>query len=620
MKRQIGSFYYKPKANAEGLHRRRWNWPNIIWRAVKKTCTVIGAIVLFSICMGLLAGFLLGGGARHMPNDMILVFNVEDGIGETPVQMSLADPFTAQTLTVRELIETLDHAKHDKRVRGLLVSLDDSKIELAHIQELRKAIMEFRQSGKFAKIYTPSFADLGSGIGAYYFATAFDQIWMQPVGFLSITGISMEMPFAKGALDKVGAKAQFLHREEYKSAMESFTNTDMSPANREMMSSILDNLSGQLVSDITEARKLKADAFKAYMDKGLLSGEEAVKDGLIDRVDYADVLVDETREKITGKKDGDEPPLVLIEDYYDSLKHRLAKTGSKEVALVTISGEIIPGADPKPGYATSDYISQAIDDATDDDNIKAIVIRVDSPGGSPSASETIRRSIVKAKEAGKKVIVSMGPVAASGGYWLSVDADHIFAMPSTLTGSIGVIMGKFEVSALWDKLGINWDGLHWGQNSQMWSPNQPFNDAQLATMNEAIDNTYNGFIDRVAAGRHLKRDVVHALAKGRAYTGIQGLKLGLVDDIGGLNDALDYTAKQIGAKNRKGLNVIEMPKPLGTMEQLMMMLGQQAAIGKFFNSNSTLLNSFEPLAHRAQAMDHIGPFQTYDPDLKNVRD
>lgn len=618
MKRQLGSFFYRPTTSAPAIQRRRWNVPRIIFQAIKKTCTVIGAVILFSITMGIIGGLLVSGKSVVLPNDMILVWNVQSKVGETPLQASLMDPFARETMTVSQLVTAFDKARDDKRVRGVLVSLDNSAFELAHIQELRDAIKRFRAAGKFAHIYTPSFTDLGSGIGAYYFASAFDQIWMQPIGFVSVTGISMEMPFTKDVLDKVGANAQFLHREEYKSAMESFTNTSMSPANREMMTSILNDISGKIMTDIAEDRKIRSADLKAFVDQGLLTGSESLKAGLITRLDYADVLVKETREKITGEKDSEKPELVDIEDYHSNFETHHASGKSSDVALVHISGEIIPGSDPEPGRATSDYIATAIQEAIDDDSIKAIVIRIDSPGGSPTASETIRRSIVNAKAKGKKVIVSMGPVAASGGYWIAVDADRIFALPSTLTGSIGVIMGKFELSALWDKVGVNWDGIQWGQNAGMWSGNKPFSDSERARMNNAIDDTYNNFIERVAQGRHMKPENVRAIAKGRAWTGLQAKQNGLVDDIGGLDVALDYTAVQLGLKDRDSLNIVPMPKPLSSMEQFISLLGGQVQINQFMQ-NSALLEWMAPILRRAQTVERSGLIQTYDPDLQGLK-
>lgn len=612
-KRRHGSFFYKASQKTTDdapARKRRGGLLGFAGRVVKRLCMGIGALILFSIFMGIVASSIVGD--KKLPDKMILALNVTDPIGETEHARSIADPLASAGMTVGDLIETLDRARGDSRVKGLVVRLDNAGFELAHIQELRTAIKRFRMSGKFAYIYTASFADLGSGIGAYYLASAFDQIWMQPVGMVSISGLALEMPFAKDALDKIGANPEFLHREEYKSAMESFTNSHMSAPNRESMQSILDDLSQQIFTDIAGDRKITSVKLQPLLDKGLLTGDDALKAGLIDHLDYADVMIDKTNEKVTGKKDSGKPPVVAFEDYADATMKSKGHNPDANVALVRVAGEIVPGDEPEPGMATGDYIAEAIMEAADDKSIKIIVMRVDSPGGSPSASETIRRAIVYAKEQGKKIIVSMGPVAASGGYWITVDADHIFAMPSTLTGSIGVIMGKFEIGELWKKIGVNWDSLQWGQNARLWSSNKPLDESERAALNDAIDDTYASFLKRVSEGRNMPVEKVRAIAKGRAWTGTQAKANGLVDDLGGLDVALDYAAQQIGLKDRSALDIRLIPEPLSPLKELMQLLGSQVGLGAYPGQNGALLKAAAPVMHKLQVMDRIGPVQAYD--------
>ncbi len=620
IKRRMSSFFYHaPRQDAANTPPRHSSGVlGFAGRALKKFCFFVGALVVFSIFMGLLSAAFFSRGSGSLPDDMILVLNVTDPIGETEHARSFADPFAAAGITIGDLIETLDKARKDDRVRGLLVSLDNAGMELAHIQELRDAVKRFRASGKFAHIYTASFADLGSGIGAYYLASAFDEIWMQPVGFVSITGLSLEMPFARDVLDKVGANPEFLHREEYKSAMENMTSNHMSAPNREAMQSVLDDFSTKIFTDIAKDRGLTRAALQTQLDKGLITGETALKSGLITNLDYGDVLIRDVRTKINGEKGLEKPPLVAVEDYYMATADHERKRGGN-VALVRIAGEIVPGSDPEPGYATGDYIANAIMDAADDEAIKVIVMRVDSPGGSPSASETIRRSIVYAKEKGKKILVSMGPVAASGGYWIVVDADKIFAMPSTLTGSIGVIMGKFDISGVWKKIGVNWDALTWGQNARMWSANKPLSKSELEVLNIAIDDTYASFIGRVAEGRKMTKEEVRAVAKGRPWTGTQAKKNGLIDEIGGLDVALDYAAKLVGAPSREALKIREIPEPLTPLEQLAHMLNQQVLLGQYPGEGSAMMKAIAPLLRQQDVMERIGPVQAYDMSLPRVR-
>lgn len=613
MKRRFGSCFYTRKSSPDEVSQKCWNIPRIAGTALKRSCMVIGAIVLFSIVMGIISASFFGG-KKSLPKDMVLIVNLSDPVVETRLRASLTNPLGGGGMTVRGFTDMLDAAGRDSRVRGLLLSLDTGAMELAHIQEVRNAVKRFRSGGKFAHIYTASFSDLRSGTGAYYFASAFDEIWMQPAGLVSLTGLSLEMPFAKEALDKIGVNPQFLQREEYKSAMESFTNTHMTPASREAMQAVLDDYSRQIFEDIAMERQIKNDVLQAQFNQGLITGDDALKAGLLTHIGYADQLIDTVRERITGNKDSETPALVLAEDYASVMLDR-RQPKQAQVALVRVSGQIVPGSRDEPGLAYGDTIAAAIMEAADRGDVKVIVVRVDSPGGSPSASETIRRSIVYAKEEGKKVIVSMGPVAASGGYWLAVDADKIYALPTTLTGSIGVVMGKFELSGLWDKLGVNWDGIRWGENADLWSMTKPLTASNRAALEAAIDSTYADFLSRVAAGRDMDRAAVRDIAKGRVWTGNQARANGLIDELGGLETVLEYASLQAGIPQGHRVRVVELPQPLSAFQELMRLMGSQVSIGSVL----PFLKSVEPELRSINALKEMGPVQVYAHDLPRVR-
>lgn len=586
----------------------------------KRTATVVGGLVLVSALIGVLSAMmaLKGGDVAPLPDDMILVLKLENGIAERPAEAGFSGLFPSAQTDIRMLVETLDRAKDDKRVRGLLVSLRSGNIGLAHIQELRAALRRFQDAGKFAKIYSPSYGDLGSGIGVYYLASAFDEIWMQPVGMLSVTGVRMEMPYGRGTLDKIGVRAEFLKREEYKSAMESFTDTRMSADSRRMLGSIVADLSGRMLADIAADRDMTPQALQAQVDQGLLTGAEALKAGLIDRVDYPDILLSETREKATGKPDTDDPPLVTMQRYSAATKRAahhpafLEKRG--KVALVYVAGTIMPSGTSE-GTAAADRISEAIVGAAEDPDIEALVLRIDSPGGSPTASETIRRAIMRVKEEGKTVVVSMGSLAASGGYWIAADADMIYALPSTLTGSIGVVMGKFEASGLWQKLGLNWEAVDWGRNSGLWSVNGPFSENERKRMNALIDSVYDAFLTRVAEGRKIPKEQVRKVARGRAWTGAQGVQNGLVDSLGGLDDALDHTAEVLGLEDRSKLDIVVLPHPRSSVEVLAEFLGQQAQMAGVLKSSVLTLSRFAPFLGRLSMAENPEDYGVYDADL-----
>lgn len=619
--KNFGSLFYKPKKRDGDISTKRWNIPSIIWRAIKKTCTAVGAMVLFSAVLSTILVLSMGGeGRAPLPDDMVLVLKLEDGISEVATRPSFMDPFPFMQPTLRHVVNALDKAKDDERVRGIVFSLKGGSVNVAHAQELRTAIASFKESGKFAKIYASSYTDGAGGLGQYYLASAFDEIWMQPVGMLSISGVNMELPFAREALDKLGVSPQFFQREEYKSAMENFTNSEISAANKEAMDALIGNLSTRMISDITQDRKIHIVELSQQVDKGILTGSEALESKLIDRLDYADVMVSEIREEATGDPDDKTVELVSLGRYAQSYKTRASAAAQSKanVALIYAVGTIVEVSDSHTN-AGADKISAAITEAYQDETIDAIVLRVDSPGGSPSASETIRRALVKAKEKGKKVVVSMGPVAASGGYWIATDADMIFASRGTITGSVGVVMGKFEVSALWEKLGINWDGVQMGDNADLWSINKPFDEQATQRINVLIDDVYEAFVTRVAEGRKMSKEEAREVAKGRAWTGEQAKLNGLVDELGGLTDALDKVATMFDGKDRHDLKVIRLPKDLNKIEQLLELFGQQASLGHFWSGNAKFFNRIESLSQQMEKVENPHHYGVYDADLEALR-
>ena len=561
--------------------------------------------------------------APKLSNDIILYFDIENGITETQVQPSLLEPFPFMQPTLRNIIDALYKAKTDKRVKGLVFSVNGAPINIAHIEELREAITDFKQSGKFTKIYGSNFTDTMGGLSQYYLASSFDEIWMQPVGMLGISGPSMIMPFAKDALDKLGVSAQFYQREEFKSAMENFTNTDISPENTESLTALLNDLSLNMMQEVSKQRGFSMPVLKGHIDKGLLTGEEALAAKLIDRLDYGDVLLSELRQEISGDPDDEFVELVSIGRYISAApkKVKVAKDNNN-VALIYVSGTIVDQAGAG-GSAGADEIVSTLYAAYNDEDIDAIVLRVDSPGGSPTASETIRRALIKAKEKGKKVIISMGPVAASGGYWISTDADLIFANAGTITGSIGVVMGKFEGGVLFERMGVNWQGPQFGENADIFGIHNKFDTQADARMNVLIDSTYNAFLTRVSEGRGLTIGQARSVAKGRPWTGLQAKKLKLVDEIGSLNTALDKTAILLNHINRHDLNVVKMPRELNSVERLLEIFGQEVSLGYFVNTllgtDSRISKTMNGYITQSQLSKNGSHMNVYNPDLEAMR-
>lgn len=551
----------------------------VLWNAFKRMLMAIGALVLFS---AIAASFLLSRVLREegaipapLPAKTVLYLPLD---GDWPEYTKMVMPygFARPELTLRGMIDALDRAAGDGRVKGLVADLRGGMTDIAQIQELRAALLRFRAAGKFAYIYGSSYGEPGRGLGTYYLASTFDQIWLQPMGEVSIAGIGAEMPFARAVLDKIGVQPQFFARKEYKTLFESFTGTEMSPQSREMMQGLIDDLAGQFVQGIAEARKMDAAAVKALVDRGLFSDRQALDAGLADKLEDYEALREKVSMDVTGKPDPEDGLFTGIDDYAADTMPPPSK--GPAVALVHIKGAIMPSGAPEDGFVAAEDISDDISDAADDKDTKAIVVRIDSPGGSPAASETIRRALVRAKAKGKKVIVSMGGMAASGGYWVASPADRIFALPGTLTGSIGVAGGKFALQGLWDKIGITWDGVQYGKNADLMSFNKPFSQDGAALMNDTMDAIYEGFTARVAEGRKMTPAQVDKVARGRVWSGRQAAANGLVDEIGGLDAALDYTAKQLGAAKRQELDIYTLPRPVTPIERIRELIGNRVGL------------------------------------------
>lgn len=525
----------------------------------------------------------------EVPDEMVLYLDFEEGLSDLPEKANFARPFEPPSLSVREIVDAIDAAGGDARVKGIFARMESGHFSLAHVHEIRGALKRFRETGKFAHIYSSNYGAM-SGMGRYYLASVFDEIWMQPLGIVTIAGLNAEMPFARAALDKIGVRPQFFKRKDFKTAYESLTNAEMSPENRQMTEQLIADISASVAGHIAEDLEISEKDFQILVNQGLFTADEAVESGLIDTADYADVLVKRIKQEMTGDPESGDEIFVPAAHYAAFLKHQAAHKSSvipgrahkTEVALIHINGAIMPqDSGGRGGVAASEDIAPAILDAAESETIKAIVLRVDSPGGSPTASESILRAVERAQEKGKSVIVSMGGAAASGGYWVSAYADRIFALPTTLTGSIGVVGGKFVLQDLWTKIGVTWDGARWGDAAGMWSPNAPFEGRGLERVNAMLDQVYDNFIARVAKGRSMSEADVEKIAGGRVWTGARAVEIGLVDELGGLDSALDYTARALGLQDRTQLEVRIMPAPKTALEQLAELLGAQVRMADF---------------------------------------
>ncbi|HEY8189344.1 MAG TPA: signal peptide peptidase SppA [Micavibrio sp.] len=582
---------------------------------IRRICTFLGAVILICIATGIVISARMAEKKEPVPDQMVLTLRLQDGLKEQSADSNIfagIDGLSSNRLSVHEMVDTLDKASRDNRVKALAVSLESGEFGVSSVQELRAAVKRFRSSGKPAYIFSPSYAEAGIGMGAYYLASAFDQIWMQPVGSLALPGYDAEMPFALDGLKKIGVSPQFFHRKEYKTVMENVSRDSMSPENREMTTSLLTDILSIIATDISADRKIDFKEVYADINQGIFTDREALDKKLVDRLDYGDVLLTELRKTVAGKPDGQDVELVAMGRYRDFIGKPDVK-GLPQIGFVSAVGNIVSGnggGSISKEITAADKVSGAIMKGVADKNIKVILLRIDSPGGSPTASETIRRAVEYSVSKGKPVIVSMGGMAGSGGYWIATHATRIFATPSTLTGSIGVASGKFEASGLMDKIGINWDGVQLGKNADMWSFTGPFSESGQERMNTLIDSMYGSFISRVAEGRKLTPDQVEKIARGRVWTGHQALGLGLVDELGGLDIALDYAAKQAGAQNRDQVAIVELPRARTPFDRIFELLDIEVAMDHFAGAAMGML---EEKVNEAR----MPKVEAYDPLLEH---
>ncbi|MDZ4736244.1 MAG: signal peptide peptidase SppA [Rhodospirillaceae bacterium] len=502
----------------------------------------VGALLVVAVVGAALAWRNFMGPTEPVPDRAVLQADLRAGIVETePYYVPLISDFD-RSLTLRDLIETLHAAADDERVAGLIVRVNGSKLSLAQIQELRDAVAAFRAGGKRAVAFAETFGETGSGTLDYYLASAFDEVWLQPSGELDITGILIEQPFMRELLTDLGVVPEFAAREDYKSAVEMFTRDSMSPAHRRNLEQLLRSWMDQIAGDIAADRALDSSAVQDLIDRAPHSAAAAIEAGLVDGLAYSDEI-----EAAAIEQAGDRAAVYDLADYAWQME---APADALPVALVYGVGAIHLGTGESgfggSGNIDADVLVDALRKARAVEDVAAVVLRVDSPGGSYVASDTIWREVERTREAGIPVVVSMGNVAASGGYFIAAPASAIVADPATVTGSIGVVSGKFVLDDLWAEIGIDWDAIGFGANAGIFSPNRPFTEPQWQQLNETLDRIYADFLQRVAEGRDLDAAAVRASAQGQIWSGEDALERGLIDELGGLHRAIEVALEEGG--------------------------------------------------------------------------
>jgi len=573
-------------------------------RSSKVTLWVVLAVGFVAL-VGAAAGLVWYLTQEKVAGGTILEVDFEEAF----VEYVPADPFAAfmfdKKMRLRDMVDALHAAAEDDRVAALVARVTPVGMGMAQVEELRDAVLAFRAAGKPAVAYADTFGEVGAANGAYYLASAFDEIYIQPSGDVGLTGLRFESPFLRGTFDKLEIEPQMAQRYEYKNAMNTFTETGYTDAHREAMQTLADSMYAQIVGAVAESRGLDEAAVRAAVDGGPFIGQEAVEAGLVDGLLYRDQVYDRVRALAAGEATaGEAPPavaetaaaeaeaaegeegdddgedddeederLLYLRKYWQRADKPYAK-GEHTIGLVYAIGGVVRGEggyDPLGGSFTmgGEAVSAALRAAMDHDDVEAIILRVDSPGGSYVASDQIWREVVRARAKGIPVVASMGDLAASGGYFVSMHADKIVAHPTTITGSIGVLGGKLVTRDMWnDKLGISFDSVQTAEHADIFSSLEPYGEAEWAKFNSWLDRVYEDFTSKVAEGRDIPKERVLEIAKGRVWTGADALRLGLVDELGGFPEAIRLAKEAAGIDEDVKVKIREFPGKKNPFEEL----------------------------------------------------
>ncbi len=516
---------------------------------------IVMLIVLVLVCGALLAGWLL---LRQLEGDAggptrgVLHWTVDGRYAEKREQSLVGMATAGYRPVMSEMTSALRRAARDDGITGLLLRIEYAPMHWAQLEELRDAVAHFAATGKPVAAWLTV-----GGTREYALAMAAGTVAMPPEGVLMITGAAAEMTFLAGTLEKLGMEADYVHVGRYKSAPEMMTRTSATDAHREMIEALVDDQYRRYLDILAAGRGLTREAAASAVDRGVWDAAGAVEVGLADTVSYFQDFRDAvfTDERTT--------------EMWDYVYGGGGGRGGPRVALVPVTGTIVDGESSdswRGATAGSATVAERLRDAALDDRIDAIVLRVDSPGGSASASDVIWHEVVAA-QAYKPVVVSMAGYAASGGYYVSCGADSIFAAPGTLTGSIGVFAGKIDRHGFFDKIGVQREYVQRGENALIFADHAKFSPSQRRLLQTHLDEFYERFLARVAEGRGLDRDQVHAVAQGRVWTGSQALDAGLVDGLGGLDRALASVRSLLDVPQDEPLTLVTRERQLGLLER-----------------------------------------------------
>lgn len=537
----------------------------VLFKSVMYSFAIFG--ILFILLLLAVFGLIKQdtGVVKIVPNKAVLQVNFDNNYSEVPGDDILYELADVKSMSFYDLIKAINIAALDKRVKALVGEVNISGLGMAQIQDLRSAIQNFKKMGKKTYLYSMGMGSFGNGTSEYYLASGFDEIWMQPNTEVGITGLDIEVPFFRGLLDKVGISPEFYTRYEYKTAVSSLMDKEFTPQFKGEMNRLGSSLYNQFISDVSTDRKIAKDKLKKLVNEAPIFAEKAVNQKLIDRVAYRQDFMETL--KLEYKSE-----FIDINDYAATIKE--TKKSIPTIAFLVIDGVIDSGnssTNPIKGEAIvgSQSILKQLDEIVKDKNVKALIVRVNSPGGSYSASNEIWYALKKVKEIKKMpIIISMSNYAASGGYFIALAGDKILAEPSTITGSIGVLGGKMVFKGLWDKLGLSWGEIKFGDNAGILSVNHNFTASEKEIFNKSLDNVYKDFTMKVSQARNIEITSMDKIARGRIWTGIDALEVGLIDEIGGIDKAIAIAKKEANIKPKDIFNITYFPKPKSWQEKI----------------------------------------------------
>jgi len=521
-------------------------------------------LIMIMVSAGIIAGLVGGADEQVIVNEnSVLQLNLDAEITEQQVDNPFEGVFGSEAPNVGllQLKQAIKNAKTDPKIKGIFLNVSYPMTGFSTIEEIRQSLLDFREEGKWVIAYSDAMSE-----GAYYLASAADKIYLNPEGEVEFNGLAIEVTFFKKMFDKLEVKPEIFRVGEFKSAVEPFMLEKMSPANRLQLTEMVNSIYDHVLDRVSEARGIERGKLEEISDKMLVRNAKlSVEHGLVDSLLYYDQVLDELRSKLDLKEDA-KVKFIRYNKYRKSYTSAASTTSSNEVAVIVADGTILPGNDDQ-GVIGGDAFAAEIRKARENDKVKAIVIRINSPGGSFVASDMMWREVTLAAEK-KPVIASMSDYAASGGYYLAMGCDTIVAQPHTITGSIGIFSVLFDASGLLsNKLGITFDDVKTGEYGDMITISRPLTEAEKNVWQTRTEEIYETFTAKAAAGRNMSQDKLKEVASGRVWTGVQAKERGLVDVLGNFNDAIEIAAEKAGIADDYKVRFYPRQKPF--FEELM---------------------------------------------------